>query len=99
MPTYFSLFGFANLQKRGQPLVLKERSILFNQLYDFTNSEVFVSSHTFENPKNFSVEDGKLMIIDYGDKRIHCVLIKYGDKIHNEFDLNYVRLKKNKDLP
>ncbi len=87
MPTYFSFFGLFNIQKRGQ-ILESNRKDIFQQLYDLTNGEVFDDSHAFENPANFCLENGKLVMIDYS-KKSRKVLIKYGEKIQREFNPSY----------
>lgn len=89
MPTYFSFFGLFNIQKRGLILDMSYRD-LWPQLYTLTNGEVFDDSHAFENPANFCLENGKLVMIDYS-KRARNVLIKYGEKIQQEFDPQFKR--------
>ncbi|NCN07718.1 hypothetical protein GW933_03415 [Candidatus Falkowbacteria bacterium] len=87
MPTYFSFFGLFNIQKRGKLLDVNRKD-LFQQLYDLTNGEVFDDSHAFANPANFCLQNGKLVMIDYS-KKSRNVLIKYGEKIQQEFNLSY----------
>lgn len=87
MPTYLSCFGLFNIQKRGNILDVN-REDLFQQLYDLTNGEVFDDCHAFENPANFCLENGKLVIIDYS-KKARNVLTKYGEKIQREFNPSY----------
>ena len=87
VPTYFSLFGIINFQKRGEK-TKNEYENLWHQLYYITNGEIRVDSHTFENSDNFCDEDGNLMIVDYGNIRIHGVLDKYGNKIFKDFYLS-----------
>ncbi|MEK7072613.1 MAG: hypothetical protein AAB969_03515, partial [Patescibacteria group bacterium] len=84
MPTYFSFFGLFNIQKRGQILDIYDGD-LFSQLYNLTNGEIFDDGHAFGNHKNFCIESGKLVMIDYC-KNTRNVLKKYGEKIQQEFD-------------
>lgn len=87
MPTYFSLLGLLNIQKRGQTLKMDSFD-LWCHLCDLTNEDVWDDNHTFVNPKNFCVEDGVLKIIDY-PKATHRVLKTYGERIEREFDFSY----------
>ena len=95
VPTYFSLFGMLNIQKRGNRTKIKDVN-LWCQLCEMTNNEVWADGHTFSNANNFCDDDGKLMMVDYGNARIHDVLDKYGDKIFKDFDLAYVYANRNK---
>ena len=89
MPTYFSFFGIFNIQKRGQILDMSYGD-LWHQPYNLTNGEVFDDSHAFGNHKNFCIESGKLVMIDYC-KNTRNVLKKYGEKIQQEFDPQFKR--------
>lgn len=88
LPTYFSFFGFFNIQKAGEPCKLKYVD-LWCQLYELTNGRVWDSSHHFENPDNFCFDKGKIKIVDYGDGKTHRVIIEYGTKIQESFDPNF----------
>jgi hypothetical protein len=87
-PTWFSLFGLLNIQKKIEMVKIKETT-LWCQLCAMTSNEVWSDSHTFSNAVNFSNVGGKLIMVDYGDPAAHPVLEKFGDKIFNEFDFNY----------
>lgn len=89
LPTYFSLFGLLNIQKKGKKEVETDlRKILWSQMVQITEGEVWKDEHHFSNPKNFCNENGKLKIMDYGSPYAQGVLEKYADKIYEEFDLN-----------
>lgn len=95
VPTWFSLFGIVNIQKKVEMTTINELT-LWCQLCEMTNNEVWADNHTFANPNNFSDVAGKLMIVDYGNQRIHPVLEKFGDKIFKDFDFKY---KYNHETP
>jgi hypothetical protein len=38
-------------------------------------------SHSFEHPENFAYSEGRIRILDYGEKGFEKLLSKYGDKI------------------
>jgi len=92
LPTHYSFFGLFNIMEKGNKVKMDDIDF-WAQLYYFTDGKVFVSAHTFHNLNNFCVKDGKLKIADYGARKIHPVLKKYGDKIYNEFNLNFDRKK------
>ncbi|MDO8669644.1 MAG: hypothetical protein Q7K65_05105 [Candidatus Buchananbacteria bacterium] len=85
-PTYFSLFGLLNIQKMGQPIKIHDKDLL-GQLIEITDKGVYSDPHTFENPDNFCILQGKISIVDYPLKT-HRVLLDYGDKIQEKFDLS-----------
>lgn len=86
-PTYFSLFGFFNIQKMGKVCEFSATD-LWCQLYELTEEKVWKHCHHFSNPANFCF-DGKLRIFDYGDKRTQEVIVEYGEKISKEFNPNF----------
>lgn len=84
-PTYFTLFGFLNIQKYGNPCQLQDVD-LWCQLHILTDGKVWDDSHHFSNSKNFSFDDGKLRIVDYGSYTVNNVVILHGEKIFNSFN-------------
>lgn len=89
VPTYFSLFGLLNVQKRVKITKINSTN-LWVQLSILTGDRLWCDSHSFDNSSNFGEEDGRLVMVDYGSPRIHDLLREYGDKIFKDFDLNYV---------
>lgn len=87
VPTYFSLFGFFSVQKFVNQLNLsiEIENDFEEQVCRITNKEVYIDPHHFLNPKNFSKENGKLQIIDYAGPHTQEVLVKYADKLYEEF--------------
>lgn len=96
-PTYFSLFGFVNVQKTGKKPSVEGRN-LWCQLHEITNGGVWADSHTFTNPNNFCEENGRLKMLDYGNRRIYDFLKKWGYKIHMDFNFSYDWEKRGKEL-
>lgn len=86
MPTYFSLFGLLNLQKRGE--VVSEDVHSFKKLYEATNGEIFKDSHAFDNPENFCLDQGIFKMVDYGSERVAEVLSNYADSIFKSFNID-----------
>ena len=74
MPTYFSLFGIINVQKRGKSFQHTQPN-WFEVLCLATDDLVRQDGHTFDDADNFVLKsDGSLALVDYGDKvtqRIH----------------------------
>ena len=94
-PTYFSFFGLFNIQRYGEPCNLPIID-LWKCLYKITNGEVFEDSHTFGDPNNFCFYNGKLRIVDYGSRRTHPVIRRYGKRIIELF--NSVFLERRKEI-
>lgn len=87
-PTYFSFFGFINIQKMGKLCVIKTGD-LWQQLDEITNKEARRDHHHFRNPSNFCLDKkGKLRILDYGSGQTREVITKYGQKIQESFVLS-----------
>jgi hypothetical protein len=56
-PTYFSLFGFLNIQRYDKPCQLHEVD-LWCQLHELTEGHVHEDGHVFANPHNFCFSGG-----------------------------------------
>ncbi len=85
-PTYFSLFGFMNIQKYGDQQEIRF-DILLNHFMNITNNEAYTDNHHFANWRNFCFENGKIKITDYGCPRTQKVITPWGDVIIAKFDL------------
>jgi hypothetical protein len=90
VPTYFSLLGLINIQRRGV-LFEMDTVVLWYQMVRISNNEVWDHPHHFCNPANFCKTNGKLQMLDYGSFRSHRVIKKYGEKMQREFDFNLTR--------
>lgn len=91
-PTYFSLFGFLNVQKYGEYQKMPF-DILLHHFMDLTNGEAFKDAHHFASSRNFCFEKGKIKITDYGSSRTQEIITKWGEKIVADFDIEKI-LKK-----
>ena len=96
-PTYFSLFGFLNIQRFAHTCTLQEID-LWCQLHELTKGAVFKDSHHFINPDNFCLNGGMLRILDYGGVRTQEVVREFGDNILQNFNLNYSWEERKKEL-
>lgn len=87
MPTYFSFFGLFNVQKRGEEVNFWESDSLWG--YVCTNSQnidqPFCDNHTLCEPKNFCIDNGKLKLVDYGNRQIAEFLRINGENLYNNF--------------
>jgi hypothetical protein len=72
--TYFSLFGLFSVQRMDMECNLEQREFNFKLSEIITYSYASYDSHTFSNPKNFSIRNGKLCLHDYASKRAQQVL-------------------------
>ncbi|OGY45726.1 MAG: hypothetical protein A3J65_02075 [Candidatus Buchananbacteria bacterium RIFCSPHIGHO2_02_FULL_45_11b] len=84
-PTWFSFIGLFNIQPYGRPT---DRSLgdLRHGLYDLTDGQVSLDGHHFDEPSNFTVENNRLKILDYGHQTTQKIITAYGQKIWEEFD-------------
>ena len=87
-PTYFSFFGLFNIQKLGIKCAVT-RVNLWDQLKIISDKLVEKDYHHFSVPKNFTLDKGKLRILDYGDQKTQEIILECGKKIFNEFNPNY----------
>ena len=93
-PTWFSLLGWFNIQAAGQELPKEIRlSDVYYQMGKITEEALKVGPHTFFNPKNYIITRSGIKIIDYADPRSQKVLLKHGDRMQSEFDVDW-RFKK-----
>lgn len=90
-PTIFSLLGLVNIQKAIDHKIEMSIYSWWPQIYDLTNGEASKISHTFTESDNFGFIDGGLVMLDYADDKTQGVLMKFGEKLQNEFDLFFVR--------
>lgn len=85
-PTWFSFFGFLNIQKYGELCQLPKRGF-WMQMYALTDGEAFADSHHFRNSENFGFsDDGKLRMFDYGSRKSHVVIERFGARIREQFN-------------
>lgn len=87
-PTYFSFFGFLNIQLYGELYPDKDEDI-WRKLCVITNDDVMNNPHHFRKSCNFCLHNGRLRILDYGDVKTQEIISRCGVKIFNEFDPNY----------
>jgi len=89
-PTYFSLFGFINIQKYGE-ILDKEKSNgaeVWQQFFEITHQDHMEDSHHFDNCRNFCIdESGRLRIVDYGSPATRQIISKWGDILHEKVTL------------
>jgi len=87
-PTYFSLFGAINIQRKGKECSLNDTD-LWCQLMDLADKAVQKDEHHFDHPANFCLEDGRLTMSDYGSPACIEVIRAYGRRIQDSFDSEY----------
>lgn len=90
VPTYFSLLGLVNIQKRGESFEM-EGVNMWLQMLLLSNKEIWDNPHHFAEPANFSKTNGHLQMLDYGSPRCHRVIRKYGEKMHTDFDFSFTK--------
>lgn len=84
-PTYFSFLGLVNVAKYVGPVPKGSVSFQADQFAELTNCEFVRAGHHFVDENNFGMQDGHLVMRDYGGYKLGPILEKYGDKIHHEF--------------
>ena len=89
MPTYFSLFGLINIQRRGM-IIKKTDRYIFYQIYKISGHDPDINKdvHLFGEHRNFCSENGRLKIVDYAGELTQKIILKHGEKISREFILN-----------
>ena len=86
-PTYFSLFGLINIEKRGDKINFWNSDDLFEYISKNSLSEkqLHCDSHVFSNIENFSMDGNHLKIHDYGSRNIQEFLILNGERLYSRF--------------
>lgn len=87
MPTYFSLFGLINIQKKSRKIDFWSHEDVW--LYVCRNSinenQPFCDSHSFDEIENFGLDGDKLRMHDYGSRHIREFLRLNGENLFNNF--------------
>lgn len=88
VPTYFSFFGIFNIQRLQKYICTDSMYVNvwkhFCRIVDDPNELMKNSPHTYENPKNFSLDrEGKLRVVDYASASFQSILKKYKCKFHS----------------
>ena len=91
VPTYFSMFGLLNIQKIASPMSGSNNVLWLWFTTIISQEELFKDSHHFVNPENFSYQNDKFQIIDYGTSRARGVLRKYGTTLHESYNPSFTR--------
>ena len=84
-PTYFSLFGFMNIQKYGESVEVNNGSLL-QHFMKITDGEAMKDGHHFADWRNFCFEDSKIKFLDYGSLKTQELIEKWGEKITSDFN-------------
>ena len=87
MPTYFSLFGLINIQKRGQEISFWNRSDIWEYICrnSISPNQVFCNSHSFRRKENFCLDGDKIKMLDYGNRHVHKFLELNGENLFKNF--------------
>jgi len=86
LPCVFSFFGIFNLCYFASPLNEEnEKKDFAYFFYQIMGNDFYFDSHHFSNVNNFGIYQGKICILDYGDKATQKLLLEYGDEISKAF--------------
>jgi len=98
VPTYFSFLGLLNIQRLASISQFKTTD-LWCQLQELADM-ILISkgSHHLTEPANFTFENNRLQIFDYGNQKVQEVIIQYGQKILDNFDPDYSWEKRKQEL-
>jgi hypothetical protein len=87
-PTYFSFFGFVNVQRADDPCTCYWMN-LAHQFNDLTEGDTQEDDHHFCSSSNFSFCNGRLKMLDYGSLKTQKIVAQYGVKIVAQFNPEY----------
>ncbi|OHA19471.1 MAG: hypothetical protein A2836_02295 [Candidatus Taylorbacteria bacterium RIFCSPHIGHO2_01_FULL_45_63] len=91
-PTFFSLLGLINFQKRGE-LIQCDYVKFWRCIHNATDRGAMSDSHHFSETRNFCLNSG-VKILDYGSPRTQLIIKKFGVKIMEDLDLNFPELNR-----
>lgn len=97
-PTYFSLFGFLNIQQYDEPCQLKGENIGCQISGLAPDKVTSAAAHHLENPNNFCFHNGKLRMLDYGSRRCQDFIVRHGTKVIKHFSPAYSWEEREKEL-
>ncbi len=89
-PSYFSLFGFLNIQKFGHVLDKKEFALFVSkmQMQMYELNETFHNEiHHFSNPGNYVLENGAVQLVDYHTKSVCDLIEEYASQLEKIFKI------------
>ena len=96
-PTYFSLFGFFNIQKYGKPADIEEDSEpIYHAFYPIAGSDLIRDGHHWFNGSNFHLAVDGPKLLDYGNTKTQWIVEKYGVDLYVRFDLTVGRSQTEK---
>lgn len=84
VPTYYSFFGLFTIQKKVKQYN-SYRGEHWIKLVKVLDNDIYRGGHTFMAEENYGFDEGKLKILDYGDKRVRDVLLEYSKGIEDDF--------------
>lgn len=87
-PTYFSLLGLINFQKRVLKLEATEKEFETEMeiALEKDGKRKAWADHAISNPRNFGNNEGILVIVDYGDRKTQALIKKYGEGLKKMFN-------------
>lgn len=90
MPTYFSLLGLVNFQKRGKRIDFWGDRDVFAYLCQNSQNrnQPHLDGHTLSEIENFVLDDDNhIKLVDYGNKQVAPFLEMNGEKLYSKFKL------------
>ena len=87
MPTYFSLFGLLNIQKRGEKITFWDGAGVWCYIHENIQNhhQLFCDGHTLSEIDNFCLDNGRLKMVDYGSRSVEPFLKLNGENLFNNF--------------
>lgn len=87
MPTYFSFLGLFNIQKKGEKIDFWDIHEIWRYVVNNSQNpkQPLCDGHALSEPKNYCTDNGKLKLVDYGNRQVAEFLKLNGKKLYNNF--------------
>lgn len=89
IPTYFSFLGLFNIQKRGKKIDFWDNREVWGYIWRNSQNpdQPHCDGHTLADTENYCIDDGKLKLVDYGNRQIAEFLRINGENLYKNFKL------------
>jgi hypothetical protein len=95
-PTHFSLLGFVNIQKYGEPANEEDSEPIYHAFYPVAGQDLIKDGHHWINAGNFHLASDGPKLLDYGNPETQRIIGEYGLALYVSFDIEAGRAQTEK---